>query len=416
VVLDEVMLNSRRIKRRTLLHWMAASLTGAILPARAEGKSIRVGVPTATQLTSGRDCIDSVRLAIDEINARGGVLDRALEMVSIDESGSAEAAISAIRKLTTEDKVDVIIGGHSSAATLAQLPYIAQARTIYISVAGASPAITQRVAKEYDKYRYVFRASPLNAAHQAQALADFISGYVIGEVGAQRLAFVGENAKWVQELVPILTRAAAAGGADVRMAEIFDSQTKDFGAVLAKVRDSGAQFLVLIVSQAASDMLVEQWYDAKMPFALGGIDVKSMDADFYRSVNGKSISQITGNLAVPAPITPKTLSYWDTFARRTGRPAPSYTGPGAYDAVYVYAEAVRRAQSTEADAVLKELERTDYLGVTGRIRFDENHDVRAGQGLVSFPFVQWQDKGERVIVWPRELRNGRGILPPWFKR
>jgi len=61
--------------------------------------------------------------------------------------------------------------------------------------------------------------------------------------------------------------------------------------------------------------------------------------------------------------------------------------------------------------VIEELEKTDYAGALGRIQFDEAHDVKVGPGLVSFAFVQWQDQGERQIVWPIELRTGEPILP-----
>lgn len=401
-------------RRRTLLAIGAIVAAGAPR-AWAQSDAVRIGVPTATQIPLGRDCLDSVQLAVEEINARGGVLGRRLEVVSIDESGSAESAIHAIRKLTENDKVDVLIGGHASAMTLAQLPTIVQSKTLYLSVAGAAPAITQRVSKDYEKYRYVFRVGPLNAAQQAQALADFIAGYVIGEAGLRRVAFLGEDAKWVQDLLPILARSAIAAGGEVRASEVFDPALADFSAVLDKVRNAGTQFLVLIVSQGASDVLVRQWFDQRMPFALGGIDVKSAGADFYRQVGGKAVSQITANLAPPAPVTPKTLSYWDGFTRRSGRSAPMYTGPGAYDAVYVYADAVQRAQTVATEEVIKALEKTDYLGASGRIQFDENHDVRAGPGLLTLAFTQWTERGERAVVWPRELRGARPIAPPWLR-
>ena len=395
---------------------LAACLLGSLcaLPLAAQPQPIRIGVPTAIDLQVGRDTVDSMQMAVDEINAKGGVIGRKLELIVADETDDPQAGIDAIKKLTADDKVDVLIGGYTSGVTLAQLPEIARAKTIYLGVGAASPSITARVKEDYETYKYVFRVSPLNAAHQARGLAGFISGFVMGEMGFKRIAIVGEDAKWVQDLVPQLKEGAAAAGADVRLAEFFDSETSDFSSLLAKVKDSGAQFLLVILSQASSETFVKQWYDARIPMPIGGIDVRSMDADFFRRVGGKSISEITANLSVRAPITPKTVPYWDAFVKKTAR-APVYTGPGAYDAVYVYAEAVARAQTTAADAVIKALEKTDYVGTLGRIQFDGSHDVKAGPGLVGFAFVQWQDKGERAIVWPKEMRTGEAILPPWMK-
>ena len=400
------------------LAWLVLSVlclaaTGA---ANAQTQSIRIGVPTALQLQVGRDTIDSMQMAVDEINAKGGVNGRKLELVVADETENPETGINAIKKLTADEKVDVLIGGYTSGVTLAQLPHISRAKTIYLGVGAASPAITQRVKQDYENYKYIFRANPINAGHQARALADFIAGFVMGELGLKKIAIIGENAKWVQDLVPILRKGATDAGADVRLAEFFDTQTSDFSPLLSKVKDSEAQFLVVILSHGSSDVFVKQWYDARFPVPIGGIDVKSMDADFFKRVGGKSVSEITGNLSVRAPITPKTIPYWDAFVKKTGRGGPVYTGPGAYDAVYLYAEAVKRAKSTDADAVIKELEKTDYVGVLGRIQFDDTHDVKAGPGFVQLGFVQWQDKGERAIVWPRDLRTGKAILPPWIKK
>lgn len=377
-------------------------------------KPIRIGVTTPIQLQVGRDTQTAVRMAIDEMNAKGGLLGRKLEMVVADETENPEQGIAAVKKLTADEKVDVMIGGYTSGVTLAQLPHISRAKTIYIGVGAASPAITQRVKADYDNYKYIFRSFPINAAHQARGLVEFISGNLIGEFKTNKIAIIGENAKWVQDLVPILKKGATEAGANVLLSEFFDTATSDFSPLLAKVKDSGAQYLIVILSHASSDVFVKQWYDARFPIPIGGIDVKSQDADFFTRVSCKAISETVGNFAVRAPLTPKTLPFWDEFIKRQGT-APVYTGVGAYDATHIYAEAVTRAKSLDADAVIKELEKTDYTGVPGKIVFDEMHDVKNGPGLVNLLFAQWQDKGERVIVWPKEIATGKMIPPPWMQ-
>src|SRR5450759_1292722 len=205
---------------------VAAGLTAA--PAIAQTKPIRIGVPAAMQLQVGRDTQDAIKMAIDEINAKGGVLGRKLEMVVADETENPETGISAIKKLTADDKVDVLIGGYTSGVTLAQLPHISRAKTIYIGVGAASPAITQKVKADYDNYKYIFRAFPINAAHQARALVDFIGGKLKDDMKFTKIAIVGENAKWVQDLVPILKKGAIDGGSEVRLSEFFDNSKSDF--------------------------------------------------------------------------------------------------------------------------------------------------------------------------------------------
>jgi len=381
-------------------------------PAIAQ-QTIKIGVPTSVQLQVGRDTQNAAKLAAEEINAKGGVLGRKLEIVVADETENPEQGIAAIKKLTADEKVNVLIGGYTSGVTLAQLPHISSAKTIYIGVGAASPAITAKVKSDYENYKYIFRAFPINAAHQARALVDFINGKLKGEMKLGKIAIVGENAKWVQDLVPILKKGATDGGTEVKLAEFFDTSTSDFSPLFAKVKDSGAQYLIVILSHASSDIFVKQWHDAQVPIPIGGIDVKSQDADFFTRVSGKANAETVGMFAIRAPLTPKTIPFWDEFVKRFGT-APVYTGIGAYDAVYVYADAARRANSIEADAVIKELEKTDHVGIAGRMVFDEVHDVKTGPGMQNLLFVQWQKNGERVVVWPKEAATGPMIAPPWM--
>ncbi len=418
VVLDV----THRLRRSTL--WALAAV-GATLglglaagEAAAQAKAIRIGVPTAMQLQVGRDTQDAMKMAIDEVNAKGGVLGRKLEMVVADETENPETGISAIKKLTADEKVDVLIGGYTSGVTLAQLPHISAAKTIYLNVGSASPSTNAKVKTDYDNYKYIFRVGPINAAHQARQMTGFVSGFVKGELGLSKIAIVGENAKWVQDLVPLLKKGATDAGADVRTTEFFDSQTSDFSPLFSKVKDSGAQYMVVILSHASSDIFAKQWHDARFPMPYGGIDVKSMDGDFCERIGAKSVGEMAANFAVRAPLTPKTIPFFDEFRKRTNR-APVYTAFGAYDAVYIYAEAVTRAGSTDTDAVIKQLEKTSYIGIPGTIEFDDTHDVKPGTASYkgpSFLFAQWRDGCKREVVHPKELRTADFVYPPWIKK
>ena len=392
---------------------LAVLVPSAAAPAGA-AEPLRIGVSTALQLQVGRDTVDGAQLAVDELNGRGGLLGRRLVVVTADETENPEQGIAAIKKLTADEKVDVVVGGYTSGVTLAQLPHLSAARTVYLGVGAASPAITARVRQDRDHYRYVFRVSPLNSIHVAHSLIDYMSGFLKPELGVRSVAIVGENAKWVQDLVPVLRKGAADAGIEVKLVELFDAGTVDFSPLLSKVKASGAQYLIVNLSHASSDVFAKQWYDARVPVPYGGIDVKGQDADFFRRVGGKSIGAVAFVSALRTPITPRTVPFVDAFVARFHR-EPVYTGFGAYDAVHAWADAVTRAGTAAADAVVPELERTDLVATVGRLRFDDAHDVLPGPGLVNLLWVQWQEGGRRVVVWPKELRDGKFLLPPWMR-
>jgi branched-chain amino acid transport system substrate-binding protein len=408
--------------RRSLAGFAAVGAALALImtsaqPAAAQDKPIRIGVNTAIQLQVGRDAIDAVRMAVAEINEQGGLLGRKLEVIVADEGEAAsegpKVGIAAVNKLTGDDGVNVLIGGYDSGVTLGELPHIARAKTIFLGIGSASPAIQQKVKDDYEHYKYIFRVNPINSAKQSNALLDFIGGKLKGDLGLKKIAILGENAKWVQDMVPAIKKGAEAAGLEVPIAEFFDVQTADFSPIFAKIKDSGAQYLVLIISHGASDVFVKQWFDAKVPVPFGGIDVKGMDANFFKRVDGKSIAEVSANFVVRAPLTPTTVAWWDKFVKLYDRP-PVYTAPGAYDAVHIYAAAVKQAGGVETDKVIKALEGTDYVGVRGRVQFDATHEVKDGPGFVNLLFVQWQSNGERVVVWPKELATGKMINPPWI--
>ncbi len=412
--------STARITRSAFLVGVACAAAGLAAPAAfAQGKPIRIGVPTSMQLQVGRDTQDAIKMAIDDLNAKGGVLGRKFEMVPADETENPETGISAIKKLTADEKVDVLIGGYTSGVTLAQLPHISSAKTIYLGVGSASPAIQAKVKTDYDNYKYVFRVGPLNSAHQARELTGFISKFVKGELGISKVAIVGENAKWVQDLVPLLKKGATEAGADVRATEFFDAQTSDFSPLFSKVKDSGAQYMVVVLSHASSDIFAKQWHDSRFPMPYGGIDVKSMDGDFCQRIGGKSVGELAANFAVRAPLTPRTIPFFDEFAKRTGGRSPVYTAFNANDAVYIYADAVKKAGSTDPAKVIPALEKTSFTGITGQIEFDETHDVKPGTATFKGPsllLAQWRDGCKREVVYPKERRTADFVYPAWIKK
>jgi len=389
----------------------------AAAPARAQtpqGAPIKIGITTAVQLQVGRDTRDAAQLAIDEINAKGGVLGRPLQMIVADETEDPEKGISAVKKLTADEKVDVIIGGYTSGVVLAQMPHVSAAKTIFMNVGAASPAINAKVRQNYAANKYFFRNGTPNSLYLADALVGFMADFLHGEMGMQKIAVVGESAKWVQDLLPTLKKGAVARGVDVVLMETFDTSTVNFSPLLTKVKNRGAQFMLVVLSHASSDVLAKQWYDARLPMPYGGIDVKSQDMDFFERVGGKALSQTVTTYLVRAPLSEVTIPFIDAFEARFGR-FPVYTGAGAYDAVYAYADSVTRAGVVETDAVIKALETVDIPISIGRLQFDDAHDMKVGPGLMNILFVQWQEGGKRVVVWPKEARTGDYIKPQWLQ-
>ena len=107
------------MKRIVKLLALGLCLSPVLLHSQ-ESKPLRIGVPTSVQLQVGRDTITAVKMAVDEINKKGGILGRKVEYVTADETENPETGISAIKKLVSDEKVELLVGGYTSGVTLAQ--------------------------------------------------------------------------------------------------------------------------------------------------------------------------------------------------------------------------------------------------------------------------------------------------------
>jgi branched-chain amino acid transport system substrate-binding protein len=113
---------------------------------------------------------------------------------------------------------------------------------------------------------------------------------------------------------------------------------------------------------------------------------------------------ITATAAAPGvAITPKTLPFTDAYIKRFGD-SPAYCGYSSYDDVYIIVDAIKRAGSTDPDKMVAALEKTDYVGTIGTVKFygrDDlyTHAIEYGPGLITGVVIQWQN-GKQKQIWP----------------
>ena len=117
------------------------------------------------------------------------------------------------------------------------------------------------------------------------------------------------------------------------------------------------------------------------------------------------------------PTTAKTVPFATAYIKRYGI-SPAYPGYGAYDQVYYIADAIRRAGSNDPDKIVDALEKTDWIGTVGHIRFygkddSHTHGMVYGPDAVSGLFVQWQN-GKMVPVWPKAVAGDNALKFPAF--
>ena len=409
-------MTERRSTRRAFLRASGQAALGlgvaGLLPraAGAQGEPFRLGVLGPLTDFTGRDIQRAATLAVEELNAASGILGRRIEIFSADSEGVPEKAIQAFQLLAVRHRVHAVVGGFRSGAVLALLPYVARFRVPLLVTGAASPDITKPVRETYNTHKYIFRVW-VNSESQAISLGYVCRDILAAKAGFTRYAIDAENLVWARDYVNVLKPRLREYGLDVVYETFHDPATTDFTPIFRGAQAARAQVLLQVISNEAGYTIVKQWRDQRVPLALAGNNNPSyLISSFWKDTEGACDYELSAY--VKAPLTEKSLPFWEKFERRFGE-SPFYTGTGTYDAIYLLKEAAERAGSLRADDLVAALEQTDYRGVCGRIRFDERHEVLTGPDDFPVSYGQWRN-GQKIAVWPAKFALGEYQVPPWL--
>ncbi|MCJ7521726.1 MAG: ABC transporter substrate-binding protein [Dehalococcoidia bacterium] len=395
-----------------------------------EANELKVGVIGPMQFQMGEHHWMGATLAADEINAAGGIQvgedSYQIKLVQVDsnELVSVPDAASAAEEAISVDNVDVLIGTIRSEAALAVQEVAMDYETIFMVCGSSETAMSEKVAEDYDRYKYWFRITPVNNTALGQ-LNFLLVGAVAQKIGAEllmppNLAVFAEKASWTEAIVAAAQAYLPPQGIEVVGVWQPSDKATDVTAELTAIEAAGANMIMTALSGPVGIPYARAWEELQIPAASVGINVMAQADDFFVNTGGFGNYEMTLNtFARDVELTEKTSPFIEAFIAETGE-MPTYNA-GTYDALYILKEAIERADSVDMDDIVVELENTDYNGVAGRFVFDDNHDVTWGPGYVTALGVQWQD-GELKGVWPPADGSWNGVayegivdyqMPPW---
>ena len=401
--------------------------------ANAAGKPIVIGAPLATAFLYGWDAERAMKLAAEEINAKGGVTigqeKRPLKIEAMDtrdlEPGvPVSDALLVVEKLILEKNADFIIGGPvRSEAALAAMDLLSKYKKVSILTTGAlTPKYHQRIAEEYDKFKYCFRVS---GEVGWMVTGEFLPAlmHVKAKYGLSRLFIMVQDVAHARGGGDVVGKLAAEKGWEIVGKEIYPTGTTDYSVGLLKAKKENAQVILIWMDMPESSILLKQWYDLRIPaLPFGTIIAAAEQPGFWKATEGKGeycLASVVNAGNAPSQATPWTMKFVDAYKKKYGLEPEGYGTSSSYMAVYVMKDAIERAGSLNSDAVVAALEKTDMMGVYGRVRFNpKNHQVIPStdpkEGAVGTIF-QWQ-AGKRIVVFPPAIAVGEIKLPPWMKK
>lgn len=403
-----------------------------LLPQAAFPQSdpIIVGVATSLGFLEGDESLKAATLAVEEINAKGGIkvgsTMRKLQLESIDIRDAAPGvpvpeALLGMEKLILDKKVQaMVVGPFRSEALLAGMDMLAKYKVPLLGTIAMTPASEEKIKKEPDKYKYVFRTC-LNAK--------YLVGYLVGmmkhlekEFGFNKLFAMHQDVLWARGTAEKVAEALKAQGWNVTGVEAYPTGASDFSAGLLKARASGAQIIMPVFDMPQSGILVKQWNSMKVPALMAGFISPMSGSDAWKTFEGKiggALNAIFEVGNIPVPKVAASVAFYQAYQKRWGKELQSGHGPApAYDSVYLLAEAIERAGSLDPDALVAALKQSARSGVIGKVRFDEGHQAVFGNdpnetalGCV----IQWAEDGKRKVVFPQAVAEDKVRLPAWIK-
>jgi branched-chain amino acid transport system substrate-binding protein len=402
---------------RRLRHAAALAAIMVSAAASAEEGPIRIGVIAENQAVAGSSIPLAAQIAADEINAHGGVNGRSIELVAYDDHSSSAEAVRAFQRAVSDDHVVAVIASYTSEVVLALEPWAARLKTPMITPGAASDVIVANIAKDYEANKYTFHGY-LTSSAQAGLVCDIAKDMLVDAYKMKTAVVMSEDAAWTKPLDVGYLQCLPKVGLKVLDEIRFSPDTTDFTPIFNKIEGLKPDVVVTGISHVGVQPTV-QWKSQQAPFPMFGVASQATNSTFWKDTNGATEGVLYFGVSGPGvAVTEKTLPFVEAFAKKYGN-MPSYCGYTAYDDVYIIAEAIKRAGSTEADKLVNAMEATDFVGTIGRVQFlpkgdPHVHGLRIGQGFITGLMEQWRD-GQQVTVWPAYLAKGKVAFPAFVK-
>ena len=368
------------MKRLLLLLALAAAL-----PAHAQ-ETIKIGLVTALSGQSaraGEAITRGLQVAIDEINARGGVLKKKLELVRRDDEATPAKGVIAARELIFKEKVTVLFGGLDTPVSLAIVPIVNQEKLPFMGPWAAGTPITRNGANP----NFVFRVSAVDEIVDKAMLQ-----YAQKTFNAKNCGMILVNNPWGESNEKGLTAALAAKGMRPAGIEKFEGNDVDVVPQLSRLKAAGADCLFLVGNVGPSAQVVK---------SLDRMGWKPPIVSHWGPAGGR-FTELAGPSApsvhfVQTPVGDKVLKalmakYPDI--KGPGDVTPAVGVANAYDAMMLTALAIEKAGSTNGPAIREgyyKIDRYEGLIKTYTKPFTpENHDAVNENDYVWTQFIDNQ--------------------------
>lgn len=374
------------MKKRLIALAMTTAMTLSMATAAFAEDTFKLGLIcplSGSSAVSGKILQNATRMAVDEINAAGGINGEIqIELAEVDDEGVPATSVTAMQKLIESDKVNAVIGAQASSCTLANMEITKAASIPQITPASSNVAVTE------SGNDFIYQMTATDALHMQN-----IMSYEQG-LGNTKFAILYESSDFGTGGYKIASNICGDYGQEMVDSEVYNAGDTDFSVALGKMAAAEPDYFVFWGYHTEVAMICNQMmqYGFSYPCIGQGFNSPELITLGGAAVEGLMISTAF-DAANPDPVVQEfDTKYMDLYGEGYDQNAPQ-----SYDAVYVIKDAVERciadgAEWTDGAVLNGYIQNTDYTGVTGETTFDET-----GRMVKDLLLIKIED-GKHVIV------------------
>ena len=421
---------------------LLAAAIGAAALANMAVADIKVGFIGSLSSDTGLSTLRGAEIAIEELNADGGVLGQKIELVKADTGEDVTEGVKAYEYLAETEEVDFIISGSIDDVSLGWLPRMQEFQIPTLDTWTSYIGIIDMIVEDYESMKPYF----MNIASD-EALAtlyiDFGKDVLADKMGWSSVVILQEDTAFGAAISGLVTDALAPNaGIEVKETIVYDITTNDFAPLFSKAQDSGADFIYLI-SSVNSQVVSSQYVKLQVPMGMTGVNVAALGQEFWEDTGGAAggISTLSPVPSVGFKLDPVSQAFVDTYqAKYKTRPImPHFNGFNAYHGVKQAMAAAEEAGGFNNDTWVTAMEKQDITLKMGeetwlRYAFWGNDEIEPRTGRTyphnarfditepyneaspSMVVIQWYEDGSTAVVYPEKYKTGEFTVPSWVKK
>lgn len=421
------------MKKRCTLFSLSILTLSIFFPATAvsDAKEIKIGIVGPMQYHQGQEIWNGAEMAADEINSKGGVrfggerLKLRLLKADTKELFSSQYAANMVEMLLIINRVDFIIGGFRSEAVYAMQDVAMDYHKIFISIGAASEELSERVALNYDRYKYYFRGGVFNNYYLIKSAIlqlNSVAGQLRQKLGVEeiKVAIVADKATWVDKMINVALEIFPEMG--LTSAGVFrvSSEAMDASSQIRAIAKSNAPLVFTLFSSYAGVSFVIQSSNIGLPAVMTGINLEAQRKDFWEKTGGKADYVITTSAYCQGvEINKLTGQFIQRYLQRYGD-LPTVASESYCAIANLLVPAIEQSGVLDPDRLVTVMENNEYPTPRGIWAFGKDqdgrplHELKFGSEYAFLVGVQWRN-GKMRGIWPNEFVETAGAPPLTYK-